>query len=237
MRRTITSRILLVLPLLLAMLGCILTDAVSGIIAGKDAAQDKATQEPIYVIVEGEPPTVPAPAVPPVPTITPVPLFTSTPAVPGGLVLAPCVDRMTDCYGATSYITFIEIGGADEQSFDIPANTIFYISVSWNAVDEATLQQNLANVRFILEIDGQDCFDESFTFLETKPYILDESQIDSQKTMSATISGWVPQQPHTVRFGYEVLADINNGRYDYNAGEEFGYTLHICPDGGCPPAP
>jgi len=218
------------------MLGCLITDAFSGII-GSVAQEEPVTPTPIYIIVEGEPTATMAPTVPPTPTATPVPLPTSTPAVPGGLMLAPCVDRMTDCYGATSYISFIEIGGSNEQGFDIPSGTLFYISVSWNAVDDATLQQNLQNIRFVLEIDGQDCFDEKFTFLETKPYILDESQIDSQKTMSATISGWVPQQPHTLRFGYGVQADINNGRYDYYAGEFFGYTLHICPDGGCPAAP
>ena len=119
----------------------------------------------------------------------------------------------------------------------MPSNTQLYVTVSWNAVDQATLENNLANIRFILEIDGQDFFDEKFTFLETKPYILDETQIDSMKTMSATISGWMPQQPHTVRFGYEVLGAINNGRYSFDPGEEFTYILHICPDGGCPPAP
>lgn len=226
-------RFLVISLLLFSMLGCALTDVVSGIIGGR-AGGEPTAQPPIYIIVESEPTAPPAPVATAAPTPTAVTLPTITPSVPGGLVLAPCVDRMTDCYGATSYISFIEIGGSNEESFNMPSDTLFYISVSWNAVDEATLQQNLQNIRFILEIDGLDCFDEEFTFLESVPYILDESQIDSQKTMSAAISGWAPQQPHTLRFGYEVLADINNGRYNFYAGEEFGYTLHICPDGGCP---
>ena len=233
MFRTRIVRILFVIPFFYVLLGCALIDTISGIFGGS-SGEAPATQPPVYIIVEGEPAAPVAPAVTAGPTLTPVPLPTITPAVPGGLVLAPCMDRMTDCYGATSYINFIEIGGPDEESFNMPSDTLLYISVSWNAVDDATLQQNLQNIRFVLELDGQDCYKEEFTFLETKPYILDETQIDSQKTMSATISGWTPQQPHTLRFGYEVLADINNGRYNFNAGEEFGYTLHICPDGGCP---
>ncbi len=237
MKRKNAVRFLIAILLLLAMLACVLTDAASRIIGGEDAAPEPAAQEPIYIIVAGEPTATLAPTLPPEPTLTPIPLSTSTPAVPGGLVLQPCPDRLTNCPDSEHYITFIEIGPPNEETFDMPAGTQLYVSVSWNAVDDATLQQNLASIRFILELDGQDCFKEEFTFLETKPYILDETQIDSMKTMSATIAGWLPQQPHTLRFGYEVLGSINNGRYSFDAGDEFTHTLHICPDGGCPPAP
>ena len=234
MRHTTAIRILPVLLLLIAMLGCALTNTLSGIIGGEDVAQDSPTQETIYIIVEGDPTATLAPTIAPAPTITPIPLATNTPSVPGGLVLQPCVDRLTDCPDSSHFITFIELGPPNEESFDMPSNTQLYVTVSWDAVDEATLEDNLANLRFILEIDGQDVFDEEFTFYETRPYILDETQIDSLKTMSATISGWTPQQAHTVHFGYEVLGEINNGRYGFDAGDEYTYILHICPDGGCP---
>lgn len=236
MKPSTAIRLLPVLPLLLAMLSCVLTDALSGIIGGEDAAP-AVTQEPIYIIVDGDPTATLAPTEPPAPTITPIPLPTSTPSVPGGLVVQACANWTVDCPDSDHFFVFIELGPPNEDSFDFPSDTPLFVLTSWNAVDEDTLQQNLANVRFILEIDGQDVFDERFTYFETQPYILDESQIDSMKTMSATISGWTPQQPHTVRFGYEVLGAINNGRYDYDAGDVFTQILHVCPDGGCPPAP
>lgn len=237
MAQTPVNRSLMLIPLCVAMLACALTNALNRVGGEPAPSPVPASQEPIYIIVEGEVEATSAPAQPPAPAVTPIRLSTSAPAVPGNLVLQPCADRLADCPKSEHYITFIEIGPPNEESFDMDADTELYVSVSWNAVDEATLQQNLANVRFILEIDGQDWFDERFTYLETKPYILDETQIDSQKTMSATISGWLPQQPHTLRFGYEVLEDINNGRYSFDAGDEFTHILHICPDGGCPPSP
>ena len=54
--------------------------------------------------------------------------------------------------------------------------------------------------------------------------------------LNVVVTGWEPQEPHTIRVGYVTTAPLNDGWDDYDTGFDVVRTLHVCPDGGCPAA-
>ena len=220
MIRSRILRLVYIFFILIFVLGCNLTETIGG---QKAAVEPTA---PVVVYVTATPqPTLPPP--------TPTPTATPTPEA-ARLVVTPCADYPDDCPAAVNSRDFYDPAPPFEYTFDIPSTTQLFVSTGWGAIDMATLQQNIPYVDFFLEIDGEDYYSDLYTSILEEPDVDNPAKMNGIIYLDVVISGWVPQQPHTITIGYTTTAPLNDGWEDYETGFEVKRVLHVCPDGGCP---
>ncbi len=225
MTRLTFFRLTLITILLFTALGCNLAEIIS---VGKS---DLEPTSPVVLLVTATPaagnPAQTLPVNPP-----------AAPLVPSaGLTVLPC-PVMEDCPGSVNVREFYEITTLPwEYSIEIPSSTRLLLTTGWTALTEEIMAQNRPYIDFTFEIDGEDYFSELYTTSGLQPDPDDPSKKNAYYYLQVVISGWVPGEPHTVRIGYTLTADINDGWDDFEQGFNLQKTFHICPDGGCPPAP
>lgn len=223
MKHSTTFRLAVTVILLLAALGCNLTDTIGG----ENADTEPTAPAVVYVTATSQP-TLPVTATPSA-TLTPTP----TPE-PARLTVLPCPDYPKDCPAAISATRFYEIKAPYEYTFDVPSEIQLFVSTGWNTIDKATLEQNLPYVDFFLEIDGVDYYSDMYKSIIEKSDPDVPTRMNGYLYLNVVITGWVPHVAHTIRIGYEVTAPINDGWDDYEKGFDVEKILHVCPDGGCP---
>lgn len=219
MKHTTTFRLAVTVILLLAALGCNLTDTIGG----ENADTEPTAPAVVYVTATPQPTQA----------LTATPTTTSTPEVQR-LTVLPCPDYPKDCPAAISATRFYEIKAPYEYTFDVPSEIQLFVSTGWNTIDKATLEQNLPYVDFFLEIDGEDYFSELYTSVIEKSDPDVPTRMNGYLYLNVVLTGWEPHVAHTIRIGYEVTAPINDGWDDYETGFDVEKVLHVCPDGGCP---
>lgn len=223
MKRTTVTRLVLISMFTLAILGCNLADTIGG---GNPPLEPTA---PAVVYVTA----TPRPTLPPTAAPTATPTQTPTPE-PARLTLLPCPNYPEDCPAAISANRFYEVAAPFEYTFDVPSEIKLFVSTGWGAIDMATLEQNRPYVDFFLEIDGEDFNSDLYTSVVEEPDPDVPSRMNGIIYLNVVITGWVPQQPHTIRIGYITTAPLNDGWDDYDVGFKVSRTLNVCPDGGCP---
>ncbi len=166
----------------------------------------------------------------PPPTATPTPTATATPTPLPAVNLTPCAFARY-CPGVANITDFI---GGDANSgqvyhVEIPYNVPVGFHTGWTAKDEATLAENLKHLRFILEIDGNDYYDERFT-AQDLAYFPDDPYTGYPSVFTGiTTDGWKVGEPHTVEIGFEFDADVFDGWDTYPGGTRYTYFYDVNP--------
>ena len=200
MTRLSSFRLFLITIILFTALSCNLADTIGG---GNAPLEPTA---PAVVCVTATPrPTLP-------PTVTPpaTPTPTATPE-PADVTVMPYPNYPDDCLAAVSANRFYEVAPPYEYTFDIPSGTQLFVSTGWGSIDKATLEQNMPYVDFFLEIDGEDYFDETLTSIVEEPDPDVPGRMNGILYLNVVVTGWEPQQPHTISIGYVTSAPLNDG--------------------------
>ncbi len=225
MTRFTFFRLTLITILLVTALGCNLLDTIGG------GSSDAKPTSPVVLLVTATPaagnPAQTLPVNPP-----------AAPLVPSaGLTVLPC-PVLENFPGAVNVREFYDMADPPwEFSFEIPSSTQLLLVTGWTTLNEEIMAQNKPAIDFTFEIDGEDYFSELYTTSGLQPDADDPSKNNAYYYLQVVVSGWVPGELHTVRIGYSLTADLNDGWDDYEQGFNIIKTFHICPDGGCPPAP
>jgi hypothetical protein len=168
----------------------------------------------------------------PIPSSTstplPTPTITATPIPP--IDISPCAYARY-CPESSSITSFIneEVYAGIEYTVEIPYNIPVTFNSGWITKDEATLDENLKHLRFILEIDDNDYYNERFTTRDYSNLANDPETWYPSISTGITTAGWNIGQWHKVNIGIEFDAEIFDGWDTYPAGTRFEYIFIVKP--------
>ena len=174
----------------------------------------------------------PAPTNTPVSTNTPIPpnitIPAATPATP--VTLYGCAT--TDCPSAYTLTDYLGDGLAQpgiQTTVKIPWTQPIHIYYNWCATDRNILDTNLKNINFIFSID-EVSYVQSLQgeYYDVKNY-KNVSLVDSCYGVGGLASDWKLGDPHRVRLGLEITADINDGKKDFPGGTSLAYDYLVVP--------
>lgn len=169
-------------------------------------------------------------------TYTPLPTKTFTPTPTPPVNLIPCAN--SDACSEGVYIReYLETVGlldeADEgeQPFEVevPYNLPLRFGISWIAIDDETLADNMQKMTFFFEIDGQPYLDKNDLIYEYYPDVEDPSIVYSSVFIDYLLTGWRIGEPHTVSIGFRFDQSLSDGWNTYYLGETMGYSYRILP--------
>jgi hypothetical protein len=174
-------------------------------------------------------PTPPATATPTstaTPTVTSTPTETPEPAIN----LTPCAFARY-CPESTNIIEFVsgETVPGQIRYVTIPYDAIVTFHTGWLAKDESTLEENIKHLKFILQIDGQDYYDERFTARDLA-YPQDDPYTGYPAIFTGIMTtGWKVGEVHSVTIGFEFTGEVFDGWDTYPAGTRYVFFYEIQP--------
>ena len=149
-------------------------------------------------------------------TLAATPTATSTQRAP--LSFEVCVFGEEECPDAVSAYDYLAEDQSSGEGVDllIPSNQRIQIVEGWYAIDQATLDENLAHMQFFFTIDGKDYFQDNM--MESGIYT-DENGVEYPGVWAGVVlDGWVVGESHRVELGFITDETINDGWGDYEAG-------------------
>ncbi|MFH2038021.1 MAG: carboxypeptidase-like regulatory domain-containing protein [Chloroflexota bacterium] len=147
------------------------------------------------------------------------------------LNLAPC-PYYDMCPGALFINTLIpgELEPGRVEKVDVPYDSPVSFYIGWVARDHTILAQNMNNMQFFFMIDGQNYWDDAFMGMPGA-YTFEEEPNTEYVSQGAGVelSGWKIDQPHEIRIGYSINAEINDGWDTYASGTVIEHVYMINP--------
>ena len=164
------------------------------------------------------------------PTNTPLPTNTPMPTPTPAVFISPCA-TLEDCPYAGSIRDFVpeDADGGSVLEARVPFDTPLFIYYGWVALDDATLEQNMKEMKFFFEIDGNSYLNEADIKTSYTPDANDPSLIYSSVSLGYILENWKIDEPHTVRIGFRFENEVFDGWETYPAGTTFENTFSVIP--------
>ncbi len=163
------------------------------------------------------------------PTPTQTPLPTATPKPP--VLMAQCTEN-ANCPDAVSIFDLVE-GSIDFDAInyiDLPVNQSVWVNDIWNAIDNETMTENLPNILWFFQIDGQDFFQTSWLKPgEFEYYSEPDGALFPGYQWGVVLDNWKVGEAHQIEFGYVIDKAISNGWYDFDEGYTFVASFIVNP--------
>jgi len=147
------------------------------------------------------------------------------------LNLAPC-PYYDMCPGALFINTLIpgELEPGRVENVDVPYDRPVSFYIGWIARDHTILAQNMNNMQFFFMIDGRNYWDDAYMGMPGAYVYEDEPNTEyASQGAGVEISGWKIDQPHEIRLGYSINAEINDGWDTYASGTVIEHIFMINP--------
>lgn len=163
-------------------------------------------------------------------------VVTSTPQISSGdlntaqtkLKITPCLYN-SDCPDAVDLDDMLNAQQQASYEVKLPYDTLLKLSNGWVAIDDKTLEENLAHIKWIFEVDGEDYYQPEYVVKGTVNTIQDSSVENSGAWLGVTIEGFSLNQTVTMVVGYTFSEAINDGWEDFPAGYTSTITYHFLP--------
>jgi hypothetical protein len=167
----------------------------------------------------------PTPTNTPFPTSTDTPFPTATPTKPPPpLMISGCLSADT-CASAKPIRNYFEtpLNYNVRYSIDVYTSSEVWFSFEWCAIDQVTLDQNIANLEFEFTIDG-------VPYLETLSQGYTSMQDDASVShpcysIGGVLSGWRSGSSYQIVIGVTLLTDTFNGWNTFGAGDYLNVFL------------
>lgn len=158
------------------------------------------------------------------PTITPTPTKTNTPTVTPKppLTIYPCVFS-EQCPEAA---TIEDITGAPSTDFtvydvQIPYEQPVQFITGWYAMDQSTLDEDMAHMKWIFTVDGKEYGGEDWIQTGVTSFADDPNTEYPGVWFGAVVADWKLGESHEVAIGFSIDEQIFDGWDTYEAGEYY----------------
>jgi hypothetical protein len=161
------------------------------------------------------------------PTPTSTGTATSTPLPPVDIIPCALHDLCPEVTSASS-LSGQTVVFNSPVTISAPYNIPLFFGAMWTAIDENTLNANLAQIHFVFEVDGQSYSNDAAVNQGQVPDANDASTMRPAVFTGAVVSGWQLNVAHTITIGFTFDSAVNNDWTDFPAGPDV-YTYNVIP--------
>lgn len=135
----------------------------------------------------------------------------------------------SDCPDAIDLDDMLNAQQKNSYEVKLPYNSQVKLSNGWVAIDQETLQENLSQIKWILEVNGVDYYKPEF-LVDGTVNTIQETSVENYGTwLGVTIKGFAQDEPVTMVVGYTFTKSINDGWEDFPAGYTSTITYNFIP--------
>ena len=158
------------------------------------------------------------------PTITPTATSTNTPTITPKppLNIYPCIYGNL-CPEAMSIEKLTDTSSLDYTVYDveIPYMQPVRFSANWVALDQSTLDDNMAHIKWIFTVDGKEYAGDDWAQRGVTTFSDEPDTEYPGEWFGAVVADWKLGEIHEVAIGFSIDEDIFDGWDTYEAGDYY----------------